>query len=453
MPIRFLEILESEQMRLSHGKLVVALAALAVPAIAMAQDAGAGRQASTVEIESIVAVVNSEVITQRELDARMASARRQLSRQGTVMPPEEALTRQVLERLIIERVQMQVARDGGIRVDDAQVDQAIARIADANKLSPAAFRQAVESDGVSWSRFRDDVRQEILLGRVRDREVESRVTVSDAEVDHAYELEQRSGKDRQEVDLGHLIVRVAESADPASVANLRKRAEEARQKLIAGEDFARIAATYSDAGDALQGGRIGVRSLDRLPGLYAEAARNLPVDGVSEVLRSAAGFHVLKLFDRRGGAQAEPVQQTHVRHILIRTDELVSDADAQQRLRGFRERVVNGEDFAAIARTNSQDGSASKGGDLGWVYPGVTVPDFERAMNALAVGEVSRPIQSPFGWHLIQVLERRKAPIPPERQKDLLRQAIRERKSDEAYQDWLRQIRDSAYVEIRLESL
>jgi peptidyl-prolyl cis-trans isomerase SurA len=427
-------------------------ALLALAALLLPVDSLRAAAAETVEIESIVAVVNTEVITHRELDARLAAARRQLARQKIAVPPAEALQRQVLERLILERVQLQVAKEAGIRVEEGHVEQSIGRIAESNGMTVAAFRKALEADGMSWERFREELQQEILLARVRDREVDNRVTVSDAEVDHAFEIEQRAGRERQEVDLGHIIVRVPESGDPTQVASLRARAEEARRKLVAGEDLARIAATYSDAADALQGGRIGVRSLDRLPTLYAEAARTLPVDGVSDLLRSAAGFHVVKLFARRGGAQAEPVRQTHARHILIRPDEILSDDEVQQRLRGFRERIVNGEAFAEIARINSQDGTAPKGGDLGWVYPGVTVPEFERAMDALAIGEVSRPVRSPFGWHLIQVIERRTAPVPPERQKDLLRQALRERKSDEAYQEWLRQIRDSAYVEIRIEA-
>ena len=435
--------------RLAVSRILASLSLLvaAMPVLA----AASVKPPPTIEIESIVAVVNTEVVTQRELDARLAAARRQLARQNIAIPPDAALLRQVLERLILDRVQLQVARDAGIRVDEAQLEQSISRIAESNKMSLAAFRKAVEDDGIPWARFRGDLRQEILLARVRDREVDNRVTVSDAEVDHAFEIEQRLGKDRQEVDLGHIIVRVPESGDPTQVATLRARIDEARRKLLAGEDFARVAATYSDAADALQGGRIGVRGLDRLPALYAEVARALPVDSVSEVLRSAAGFHVLKLFARRGAA-SEPVRQTHARHVLIRPDEILSDDDVQQRLRGFRERIVNGEDFAEIARSNSQDGSAPKGGDLGWVYPGVTVPDFERAMDALAINEVSKPVRSPFGWHLIQVLERRTAPVPPDRQKDLLRQALRERKADEAYQEWLRQIRDAAYVEIRIET-
>ena len=438
--------------RITASRLIVTLSLLLVTtAFAASKDATPAKPPPTVEIESIAAVVNTEVVTQRELDARLAAARRQLSRQNIAIPPNEALLRQVLERLILERVQLQVARDVGIRVDEAQLDQSIARIAESNKMTLAAFRKAVEADGIPWVRFREDLRHEILLARVRDREVDNRVSVSDAEVDHAFEIEQRLGKDRQEVDLGHIIVRVPESGDPTQVATLRTRIDEARRKLLAGEDFARVAATYSDAADALQGGRIGVRGLDRLPSLYAEVARSLAVDGVSEVLRSAAGFHVLKLFARRGATE-EPVRQTHVRHILIRPDEILSDGDVQQRLRGFRERIVNGDDFGDIARSNSQDGSAPKGGDLGWVYPGVTVPDFERAMDALAINEVSKPVRSPFGWHLIQVLERRMAPVPPDRQKDLLRQALRERKADEAYQEWLRQIRDAAYVEIRIET-
>lgn len=434
--------------------LFIALLVAAVAAGAAAAERGAERAAkAAVEIERIVAVVNTEVVTHSELSARVAVAKRQLARQGVALPSDEVLERQVLERLIVDRVQLQFAAERGMRVDDAQLDQAVARIAESNKLSLPAFRKAIEQDGLTWARFREDIRQEMLLARLREREIENRVVVSDAEVDHAWEAEQRAGRERQEVDLGHVIVRVPESSDTGQVETLRARAREAQARLRAGDDFARVAAAFSDASDALQGGRIGLRSVDRLPALYAEAARALTIGAVSEVLRSAAGFHVLKLFARKEGGDAAPIRQTRARHILLRPTEVVPEADVRHRLTALRERLRNGEDFAELARVNSQDGTASKGGDLGWAYPGDMVPDFERAMDALAVGEISEPVRSPFGWHLIQVLERRTQKPSDERQKIVLRQALRERKLDEAYQDWLRQIRDAAYVEIRLETL
>ncbi len=404
-----------------------------------------------VEIEGIVAVVNTEVITQRELGGRLATVRRQLAARNIALPPDEVLTQQVLERMIVERVQLQFAAEHGIRVDDRQLELALARIAASNKMDVDAFRRAVAADGIEWSAFREDIRQEMLLSRVREREVDNRVVVSDLEVDNVFEAELRAGKAKQEVDLGHIIVRVPESPEAGQLERFRAKADEARNRLLAGEDFAKVAAAYSDASDALQGGRIGFRSLDRLPGLYAEAVKALAASDISPVLRSAAGFHVIKVFAQRG-AEAEPVQQTHVRHILVRTNELFSDDEAQHRLRSLRERLVNGEDFAELARVNSQDGSASKGGDLGWAYPGDMVPEFERVMDALKIGQISEPVRSPFGWHLIQVLDRRTQGVSRERQKVVLRQAMRERKIDEAYQEWLRQIRDAAYVEIRLES-
>jgi len=247
-----------------------------------------------------------------------------------------------------------------------------------------------------------------------------------------------------------LLIRVPESASPEVLRERRQRAEEAVLKLMAGEPFAQIAAAYSDAPDALKGGVIDYRNLDRLPALYAEAVSKLAVSGLSDILRSSNGFHVVKLLGKRSSAALPPVQQTHVRHILVRVDEVVSEADAKFKLSAVRERLANGGSFSELSRLYSQDGSAAKGGDLGWIYPGDTVPEFERAMDALKLGEVSAPVKSPFGWHLIEVVERRVQDVSEDRRRMMARSAQRERRSGEAYQDWLRQLRDSAYVEMHL---
>src|SRR6266850_1615179 len=373
-------------------------------------------------VDRIVAVVNKEVITYSELYEAVGMAERQLRRQGTPAPERPVLERQMLERLILDKAQLQLARETGIRVDELQLDRAVERIAQSNNMTLAEFRRALESDGVPFDAWRNDVRQQMLMQRLREREVENRVQVSETEVDVFLE-QQKSRPEGAEYNLAHILVRVPEGA------------------------------SFSDAPDALQGGAIGWRSHDRLPELFSEVLAKMNPGEVSEPLRSPAGFHLLQLADRRGaGAQAAAVRQTRMRHILIRTSEAVSESEARRKLLDLRDRIVSGgADFAELARVHSDDGTAARGGELDWVYAGDTVPEFERAYEELKVGEVSQPVRTPFGYHLIQVLERRSSDVSPERRRLQVRQALRERKADEAYQEWLRQLRDQTYVELRLE--
>lgn len=407
-----------------------------------------------VEVDRIVAVVNSEVITRSDLRMRVAQVTRQLSRQGTPLPAADVLEKQVLERQIIERLQLQLAAETSLRIDDVTLDRAVGRIADSNRLSMTEFRKALENDGLSWERFREEVRNEMLLTRVREREVEARIVVSDAEVNN-FLAHPENTAGQEEYNLSHILFRAPEGATPEQLARLRAKAEDVAARVARGEPFDKLAASYSDAPDALTGGNLGWRSAERLPGLFAEAVASLKPGETTSILRSAAGFHIVRVIDRKGGSQSgvpAQVQQTHARHILIKTIEVVTDADARRRLTDLRERVVQGgASFADLARIHSADLSASKGGDLGWIYPGDTVPEFEQAMDALKPGELSQPIQSPFGWHLILVEDRRVQDVSDERKRGAARNALRERKSDEAYQDWLRQLRDRAYVEYRTE--
>jgi peptidyl-prolyl cis-trans isomerase SurA len=406
-------------------------------------------------VDRIVAVVNKEVVTASELRERVELAERELRRQNTPLPERPVLERQVLERLIVDKAQLQLAGDSGIRIDEVQLDRAIERIADNNKMTLAQFRQVLEQDGVAFDRFRDEVRRQIVLQRLREREVDERIEVSETEIDLYLEEHKVGGPERVEYNVAHILLRLPEQASPERIEQMRARAERARGEAHAGGDFARLAASYSDAGDALQGGQMGWRAADRLPELFAAALAKLKPGEVSEVLRSPGGFHILKLLDRRGAAAVggPAVAQTRARHILVRTSETVSEADAQRRLTDLRQRIVNGgADFAELARLHSADvASAARGGELGWIFPGDTVPEFERALEALKPRELSQPVKTPFGWHLIEVLERRTASLPPERMRLAARQAIRERKSDEAFQEWVRQLRDRTYVEIRLE--
>ncbi|MCW5574755.1 MAG: peptidylprolyl isomerase [Burkholderiales bacterium] len=419
--------------------------------------AAAGAHAQTakprpiVTLDRIVAVVNDEIITRQELAARVDFAFRQLRQQGTPPPPREVIERQLLERLIGDRVQMQHARNIGLRVDDAELNKALERIAADNKLSPAQMRAALERDGVPFEKFREDIRSEITLARLREREIAQKIVITESEIDGFIQSQQAQPGRGDEFNVSHILVSVPENASPEQLQARRARAEQALAQLQGGADFRQVAAAFSDAPEALQGGLLGWRESERLPTLFLEALRPLQAGQLTELLRSPNGFHILRLNERRGGQAPIMVQQTHARHILIKTNELVSETEARNRLLALKERLDNKADFAELARANSEDGSASRGGDLGWLNAGDTVPEFEQAMNALKPGEISAPVRSPFGWHVIEVLERRSQDMTREGQRMNARQALRERKTDEAYQEWVRQLRDSAYVERRLE--
>jgi peptidyl-prolyl cis-trans isomerase SurA len=403
-----------------------------------------------VAVDYIVAVVNEDVITRFELDERLNRVTRQLERQKIPLPPRNILERQLLERLVVERSQLQYAAQTGMRVDDAQLDNAIQRIAQENKLSVEAFRAALEKDGVNFSKFREEIRNEIVLTRLREREVDNKISVTDGEIDNILSNQTAQPGQNNEYNLAHILITVPEQASPEQIQMKRARAEKVLAQLNAGADFGQLSATYSDAQDAMQGGVVGWRSAGQLPGLFLDTLAAMQPGAVSPILHSPSGFHILKLLDKRGKDVTLVVEQTHARHILVKTNEVVAESDARNRLLQLKERIDNGANFAELARLHSDDGSAAKGGDLGWLSPGDTVPEFEKAMNGLKANQLSAPVQSPFGWHLIQVLERRKQDVTKERLRMLARQAIRDRKSDENYQEWLRQLHDRAYVEYRL---
>ena len=446
-------------------RIVIAAAVLGFCALAQAQalaqtqmhgqvptprQAGRQPQRATL-VDRVVAVVGREVVTASELNERREFAERQLQRQGTPLPERGVLERQILERLILDKAQLQMARENGIRVEEIQLDRALERIAENNRMTLTAFRQTLEKDGVPFEKFRNEVREQIQMQRLREREVDDRIEVSDSEID-TFLAESSGGGSRNEYSLAHVLVRLPEQASPEQIDLARNKAEKARAESVAGADFAKIAASYSDAPDALQGGKLGWRAEDRLPEIFAAAMKGMKVGETSAVLRSAGGFHVVKLIERRGAEAGAQVEQTHARHILIRTGEAVSEADARRRLADLRERIITGgAEFGELAKLHSADGSAARGGDLDWLLPGDTVPDFERVMNSLKPGEISQPFKSPFGWHLVQVIERRTAPLAQDRRRLQARQALKERKADEAYQEWLRQLRDRTYVEMRLE--
>ncbi len=404
-----------------------------------------------ITLDRIVAVINDEVITRNDLTERVNLAVTQLARQGTPAPARPDLERQLLQRMVNDRAQMQFAKENGVRVDDVELDRAIGRIAEDNKISLQELRATLQTDGVPYTRFREDIRSQIIMSRLREREVDDRIVITESEIDNLLANPQQQASAPDEFNVSHILVRLPENARPDQIQERQERVEQALAQLKAGSDFRQVAATFSESPDALQGGSMGWRDGDRLPTLFFDALRNMKPGELSGVLRSPNGFHILKLVERRGGQGPALVQQTHARHILIKASELVSDNEARNRLRNLKERLENKADFAQLARANSEDTSASKGGDLGWISPGDTVPEFERAMNAMQPGQISDPVRSPFGWHLIQVVERRSADLTKERRRLTARQALRERKSEEAYEEWVRQLRDRAYVEIRLD--
>src|SRR5512146_520633 len=428
------------------SKIIFPLILIAFAAVAPA----AGAQTGAVPLDRIEVVVNDDVITHNELEKRVASVTKMLQRQKTALPDKSGLERQVLERMIIEMLQVQYAKESGLRIDDAQLDTTILRIAQQNKFpTVAAFRAKLEQDGTDFREFREEIRNEIISVRLREREVDSKLIISENDVDNYLSNQATQQGKGEELELAHILVVVPEQASADKIQTYRSRAEQALAKLRGGAPFAQVAAGYSDAQDALKGGELGWRPADRLPPLFAEALQKMKPGEVSEVLRSPSGFHIVKLLDRRSKDTPVVITQTHARHILIKTSELVSESEAKQRLQEIKQRVDKGADFAEQARLHSEDGSAPQGGDLGWRSPGETVPEFESAMDALKVGQVSGPVQSGFGWHLIQVLERRNTDVSVEQKRQRARTAIRTFKSDEAFQDWLRQLRDRAFVEYR----
>lgn len=412
---------------------------------------GHARAADIVELNRIVAVVNDSVITEAQLKERIFTITLQLRQNNTPLPPRDVLRRQVLERLVMEQVQLDMAQRTGVQVNDEQVNEVITNIARNNKLSLQQFRQVLERDGIDFSSFRENIHNEIVLNRLRARQVDSRVNVSEQEIDEFLQNQLIQGTLDIEYKLSHILIAMPEAAKPEVIASTRDKAQRVLDELHKGIDFRQQAVAYSDGQQALQGGDLGWRKAAQLPTLFTESIARMSVGEVSDLIRSPSGFHILKLDERRGG-QRSIIEQNLSRHILIQTNALVSDTEARRKLERLRARILDGEDFAELARANSDDtGSASHGGELGWANPGMYVPAFEEAIASLKVGQISEPFKSRFGWHLLQVLERRKHDNTETQQRTRAHKALRERKADEAFQSWLRQLRDESYVEYRLE--
>lgn len=400
----------------------------------------------------IVAVVNSEPLTNNEVRQRTERVLQQMRAQGETPPPASVLTREVLERLVLEKIQIQLARETGIQVDDYAVDQAELSVARQNDLSLLQMEQRLKQDGLTRQRFRDNLRDQLLLLRVREREVESKLRVSDLDIDQYLRDQQNSSNTgKEQLSLGHILIALPENPSDQQLEQAQTRAQELLTELKAGADFATLARQHSQAPEARNGGALGLRPADRYPELFVNAVQNTPIDGLAGPLRSAAGLHILKVEEKhQAGAAPISAWQNHARHILLRTSASLNEAQAAARLQELRERVQRGQaDFASLAKEHSQDGSAKDGGDLGWALPGRYVPEFEEALATLQPGEISPPVVSRFGVHLIQLLDRRQVKLSQREQRDMVRNAVREKKLDEAFANWLQETRARAYVEYR----
>jgi len=426
-------------------------------ALAAALCASASAWAVPQPLDRIVAVVNDEVITSVDLDRRVVAAESQLNREHIPLPDTDVLRKQVLERLILDSAQLQLAREGGVRVDDVSVNSAISRMADVNHMTLQELRAQVERDTGDFNAFREDMRNEITMVRLRDHEVESKIQVSEGEIDNLLAEQGVQLPDKAEYDVAQILLELPEIASPERVESVRRRAEALVGQAKGGADFAQLAASFSNAPEALQGGDLGWRTAERMPSMFLDAIKDLKPGQIAPIVRSPIGFHILKLVDRRSAEPSKlstgPVDQTHVRHILLRVTDAMPETEVKRRLSDLRDRVTKGnQDFGQLARLYSVDPSSTRGGDLGWLYPGDTVPEFERVMNALQVKEISEPVKTAFGWHLIQVLERKTEQASADRNRITARQMLRDRKLEEAMQEWLRQLRDRTYVEYRLDS-
>ena len=401
------------------------------------------------KLDRIIAVVDQDVITEKELQEKINSVISNLKNQKIEIPSESVLRKQVIERLIASSIQIQLAYQTGLKISDAQVDKTIERIAEKNKLNTADFKKTLEKDGTNFYKFREEIRNEITIAQLKEREVDSKIVITDGEIDNF--LNAQSKEIQEEFEVAHILIRVPEDASPEKLEKLKNKAEDAAKQIQSGKNFTQVSAAFSEAPNALEGGNLGWKKASDLPTLFVDALKKTEVGKLTPILRSPNGFHILKLINKKGSSAPLVVEQTHVRHILIKLSEITSESEGRQKLIGIKERLENGTKFEDMAKQYSEDPSANSGGDLGWINPGDTVPEFEKTMKQLNINQISDPIKTPFGWHLIQVLERRSQDMSKESARIQARQQIKMRKSEEAYQDWLQELRDRSFVELRLE--
>ncbi|MBI5782813.1 MAG: peptidylprolyl isomerase [Gammaproteobacteria bacterium] len=435
-------------------KFTVVGVALSVLTLFLSSVTMAAPQRASGDIDRIVVIVNDDVITDSELNQRLRETRKQLELEKISAPQDAVLKKQLLERMVLERLQIQLAAQTGIRISESDVDRAFETMARRNNLNAEEFRKALNQKGMDITAYRNQLRDQLTIQQLLEREINNRVTVTDNEVDNFLENPQSRADMGMSYQLSHILIGIPESASPEAIQAARKRAEDVHRQLAGGANFEQTAVSHSQGADALKGGNLGWKKAGELPELFLSVLKNMSAGGISDILRSPNGFHILKLNSMRGDTQAEAVTQTHVRHILLKPSEILSPEDARNKLLALRERIENGEDFAALARAHSEDtGSAASGGDLGWTNPGQMVPEFEKAMNALKPDQLSQPVHSPFGLHLIQVLGRRSHDMTQERVLAAARQQIHARKADERYEQWARQLRNEAFVEYLLEDV
>lgn len=433
--------------RLRTPRVAVALLSLAM---VLSAPQGQGAQEG-LPLDRIAAVVDNDVVTQTELDRRLRAVMRKLSARPGLMPPAELLRRQVLERMVLERLQLQMAERRGIRIDDLTLNETMRKIARRNNLSLQEFRDRLVNSGIDYAEFREQVRNEVIIDKLQERVIDRKVRVSDQEIEDFIASQSGALNSDVEYRIGHILIALPEGATPDEVKAARDKAMAIRERLLEGEDFAQLAASESDGQKALEGGDLGWRKANQLPSIFARDITKLDVGDISEPIRSPSGFHIIKLQDRRGQT-SQVIQQTHARHILIKTSAVVDDDQARTQLNSLRQRLLNGTDFAELARSNSDDAaSAVDGGDLGWSNPGELVPEFEEVMGSLQPGQISEPFRSPYGWHIVEVLGRRDYDGTEEVLRAQARQILRARKIEEQTELWERRLRDESYVEYRLD--
>ena len=406
-------------------------------------------ESSIQKLDRIIGVVDQDVITEKELQEKINSVISNLKNQKIEIPSESVLRKQVIEILIANSLQIQLANQTGLKINDAQVDKTIERISEKNKLNVIDFKKTLEKDGTNFYKFREEIRNEITIAQLKEREVDSKIIITDGEIDNF--LNAQSKEIQDEFEVATILIRVPEDVFPEKLEKLNNKAEEASKQILSGKNFTQVSAAFSETPNALEGGSLGWKKASDLPVLFVDALKKIEVGTVTPILRSPNGFHILKLINKKGSSGPLVVEQTHVRHILIKLSEITSENEGRQKLIGLKERLENGIKFEDMAKQYSEDPSANNGGDLGWINPGDTFPEFEKTMKQLNINQISDPIKTPFGWHLIQVLEKRSQDMSKESARIQARQQIKIRKSEEAYQDWLQELRDRSFVELRLE--
>jgi len=406
-----------------------------------------------VPLDRIVAIVNDDVIMQSELETKIRTIRAQMQEQGSQLPPASILERQVLDNIVQNRIQLQIAVKTGVKVDDEMLNRTISNIAAENKVSLSQFREILESDGYNYEQFREDIRNQITLSQLRKRQVENRIVVTEKEIDNFVTNQFFQGTTQSEIQISHILFALPSAATADEIAQVQQVANQIREDLLSGADFANTAKNNSDGGNAENGGDLGWRKLEDIPSLFADYIPDMKKGDISDLIQSPSGFHIIKISDIRSDDK-NIVAQTHARHILIKPDDLITSVQARDKAEQLKLRIESGDDFALLAKGNSDDpGSAIKGGDLGWTTPGALVPEFQKMMDSMDPGQVSKPFKTQYGWHILEVLERREYDNSESLKRGKARYAIRNRKLEEAMQSWTRQLRDEAYVEYRLDEI